>query len=79
MIKQAYVIFKEFKYKRFLPAYFAHKDKTREHLDWRVLIDWLGFEESVFKVVRQLVHKWCAEPSVHGDKQHNKNILLEQK
>ena len=71
-IKQAKTIFDQFKDKHFLPAYVADKDETREELDRRVLCDWLGFDEKVWKAVRQLAHKWCAEPSVHGGKQRNK-------
>jgi hypothetical protein len=29
----------------------------------------LGFDEEVYKAVRRLSQKWCAEPSVHGGKQ----------
>ena len=75
-IKQAKAIFKEFKNKHFLPAYLADEDETREELDQKVLCDWLGFEESIYGAVRQLAHKWCAEPSVHGGKQRNKNTSL---
>ena len=46
-IKQAKAIFEQFKHKHFLPAYVADKDPTREKLDWAVLYDWLGFEESI--------------------------------
>ena len=46
-IKQAKEIFDDFKDKHFLPAYVADKDPTREKLDWAVLYDWLGFEESI--------------------------------
>ena len=80
-IKKAKAIFDEFKdpRKHFAPAYLAHEDKTRELLDYKVLCEWLGFGEDVFKVVRQLARKWCAEPSVHGGKQRHKNILFEKK
>ena len=78
-IKKAKAIFDRFKDKHFAPAYVADQDKTRELLDYKVLCDWLGFGEDIFQAVRQLAHKWCAEPSVHGGKQRNKNILLEKK
>ena len=75
-IKQAKAIFNEFKDKRFLPAYLADEDPTREKLDHAVLCDWLGFDESIYEAVRQLARKWCAEPSVHGGKQRHKNNTL---
>ncbi len=78
-IKHARRIFDQFKHKHFLPAYVADEDPTRGELDRRVLCDWLGFDESIYEAVRQLAHKWCAEPSVHGGKQRQKNILLEKK
>ncbi len=67
-IKQAKSIFDDFNRKSFRPAYRADVDETREALDRAVLCDWLGFDESIWKAVRQLAHKWCAEPSVHGGK-----------
>lgn len=30
--------------------------------------DLLGFDEEVYRGVRRLAAKWCAEPSVHGGK-----------
>ncbi len=78
-IKQSKTIFDDFKNKRFLPAYLADEDPTRELLDRRVLCDWLGFDQSTYQAVRQLAAKWCAEPSVHGGKQRSKNTLLEKK
>ena len=75
-IAQAKAIFDEFKDKRFAPAYIADEDPTREDLDKAVLCDWLGFDESIYDAVRGLVRKWCAEPSVHGGKQRNKNTPL---
>ena len=68
-IKQAKTIFNEFKDKSFRPAYRADVDETRRELDKAVLCDWLGFDESIWKAVRGLARKWCAEPSVHGGKQ----------
>ena len=78
-IKQAKEIFDKFKDRSFRPAYRADKDKTRRALDEAVLCDWLEFGEDVYRAVRGLAKKWCAEPSVHGGKQHHKNILLEKK
>ena len=71
-IKQAKTIFDDFKNKRFAPAYLADKDDTRALLDRAVLCEWLGFDKSTYKAVRQLASKWCAEPSVHGGKQRGK-------
>ena len=77
-LQKAKTIFGQFKdpRKHFAPAYLTHEDKTRELLDYKVLCEWLGFGEDVFKAVRQLAHKWCAEPSVHAGKQCNKNTPL---
>ena len=75
-IKQAKTIFDRFKGKSFRPAYRADVDETRAELDRAVLCDWLGFGESIYQAVRQLARKWCAEPSVHGGKQRNKNASL---
>ena len=78
-IQQARAIFNRFKNKSFRPAYRADVDETRKWLDHAVLCAWLGFDEKVWKAVRQLAHKWCAEPSVHGGEQHNKNTLIKIK
>ena len=75
-IKQAKTIFNEFKDQSFRPAYLADADETRRLLDERVLCEWLGFDKSIYEAVRQLARKWCAEPSVHGGKQRNKNTPL---
>ena len=62
-------IFEEFRDKELMPAYIADTDPNRALLDRRVLCDLLGFGEDIYKAVRQLAQKWCAEPSVHGGKQ----------
>lgn len=51
------------------PAYLADADPNRALLDRRVICDLLGFEEEVYRGVRLLAAKWCAEPSVHGGKE----------
>ena len=53
-IKQAKAIFNQFKNKRFLPAYVADIDKTRDDLDRAVLCEWLGFDKSIYQAVRNL-------------------------
>ena len=50
------------------PAYLADADPNRALLDRRVVCDLLGFDEDVYRGVRLLAEKWCAEPSVHGGK-----------
>ncbi len=75
-LQKAKAIFEDFKNKHFLPAYLANADETRALLDKQVICDLLGFEETTYKAVRQLAHKWCAEPSVHGGKQRHKNNPL---
>ncbi len=62
-------IFKEFRDRELKPAYIADADPNRALLDKRVICDLLGFDQDVYKAVRRLSAKWCAEPSVHGGKQ----------
>ena len=61
-------IFDEFRELDLLPAYLADADPNRALLDRRVVCDLLGFDEEVYRAVRRLAAKWCAEPSVHGGK-----------
>ena len=65
---KAEAIFEEFRDKELKPAYLADADPNRALLDRRVVCDLLGFDEEVYKGVRRLAAKWCAEPSVHGGK-----------
>ena len=64
----AEAIFDEFRDRELKPAYLADADANRALLDQRVVCDLLGFDEGVYKAVRWLAAKWCAEPSVHGGK-----------
>ena len=61
-------IFEEFRELELLPAYLADADANRALLDRRVVCDLLGFDAEVYRAVRRLAAKWCAEPSVHGGK-----------
>ena len=61
-------IFDEFRGLELLPAYLADADGNRALLDRRVVCDMLGLGEEVYRGVRRLAAKWCAEPSVHGGK-----------
>ena len=61
-------IFDEFRELELMPAYLADADPNRALLDRRVVCDLLGFGEDVYRAVRRLSAKWCAEPSVHGGK-----------
>ena len=61
-------IFDEFRGLALQPAYLADADPHRAHLDRRVVIDLLGLDAGVYRAVRRLAAKWCAEPSVHGNK-----------
>ena len=63
-------IFEEFREKELQPAYLADVDENRALLDRRVVCDLLGFDDGVYRAVRLLAAKWCAEPSVHGGKRH---------
>ena len=69
-------IFEEFRDKELKPAYLADADPNRALLDWRVVCDLLGFDESVYQGVRRLAAKWCAEPSVHGGKARPRGAAL---
>ena len=64
----AQAIFDEFRSLELRPAYLADADDNRALLDRRVLCDLLGFDNAVYRAVRRLAAKWCAEPSVHGGK-----------
>ncbi|MDE2780791.1 MAG: hypothetical protein OXI91_14115 [Chloroflexota bacterium] len=55
------------------PAYLADADPNRALLDRRVVCDLLGFDGEVYRAVRHLAAKWCAEPSVHGGKRRPTN------
>ena len=72
----AEAIFDEFRDKELKPAYLADADPNRAFLDRRVVCDLLGFDEEVYKGVRRLAAKWCAEPSVHGGKARPKGAGL---
>jgi hypothetical protein len=61
-------IFDEFRELELLPAYLADADPHRALLDRRVVCDLLGLGQDVYRGVRRLAAKWCAEPSVHGGK-----------
>ena len=69
----AEMVFDEFRDKELKPAYLADADPNRALLDHRVVCDLLGFDEDVYKGVRRLSAKWCAEPSVHGGKARPKS------
>ena len=69
-------IFDELRGKELKPAYLADADPNRALLDRRVVCDLLGFDEEVYRAVRLLAAKWCAEPSVHGGKARPKDAKL---
>ena len=71
----AEAIFDDFRDEDLLPAYLADADPNRAALDRRVVCDLLGFDEEVYRSVRRLAAKWCAEPSVHGGKVHTAGAL----
>ena len=66
-------IFDEFRELDLMPAYLADADPNRALLDRRVICDLLGFDEDIYRSVRRLAQKWCAEPSVHGGKARPKD------
>ena len=69
-------IFEEFLDKDLMPAYLADADPNRALLDRRVICNLLGFGEDIYKAVRLLSAKWCAEPSVHGGKKRPESAGL---
>ena len=69
-------IFDEFRELDLEPAYLADADPNRALLDRRVVCDLLGFDEDIYRAVRQLAAKWCAEPSVHGGKKRPRGARL---
>ena len=72
-LSDAQTIFNDFRDKDLQPAYLADADPNRALLDRRVICDLLGFDEDIYKAVRRLSAKWCAEPSVHGGKARPKS------
>lgn len=72
----AQAIFDEFRDKELQPAYLADVDENRALLDRRVVCDLLGFDDVIYRAVRLLAAKWCAEPSVHGGKIRPLNSTL---
>ena len=69
-------IFNDFLDRELKPAYLADADPNRALLDRRVVCDLLGFDEGIYKGVRRLAAKWCAEPSVHGGKARPKGAEM---
>ena len=54
--------------KTLLPANEAWHDDNRKELDRAVLCDALGLATSILSPLDTLREQWCAEPSVHGNK-----------
>ena len=75
-LRTAETVFEEFRDKELKPAYLADADPNRALLDRRVICDLLGFSEEIYKAVRLLSAKWCAEPSVHGGKKRPEDAAL---
>ena len=69
----AEAIFNEFRDLELQPAYLADADPNRALLDRRVICDLLGFDESIYTLVRRHASRWCYEPSVHGGKARPKS------
>ena len=72
----AATIFNDFRERELMPAYLADADSNRALLDRRVVCDLLGFDEDIYRAVRLLAAKWCAEPSVHGGKRRPGGVEL---
>lgn len=67
-LRKAQRIFNDLVGLYFLPANEAYKDKSRQRLDWEVLVNLLGLPEEIMEPLDVLRRQWCAEPSVHGGK-----------
>ncbi len=64
----AEAIFNEFRDLELQPAYLADADPNRALLDQRVIRQLLNLPQPTYQATRRLAAKWCAEPSVHGNK-----------
>ena len=63
---------------RFRPKAGVFRGRGRQVLCWLgalSMICWV-FDEDIYSTVRRLAAKWCAEPSVHGDKKHPWNATF---
>ncbi len=67
-LRTSEAIFNELRDMELKPAFVADVDPSRALLDRRVLCELLGFDDDVYEGVRRLSAKWCAEPSVQGEK-----------
>ena len=67
-MKEASIIFREFRQRPLLPANEAYRDPVRADLDRAVLTRLLGLPDECEESLRLLRDQWCAEPSVHGGK-----------
>ena len=61
-------MFKKFATKTLLPANEAYRDEVRISLDEEFLTQVLGLDSAICEPLHILRNKWCAEPSVHGNK-----------
>ena len=61
-------IFQEFREQDFKPANEAYRDKVRQELDRKILVELLEFDQSIMENLEILREQWCHEPSVHGGK-----------
>ena len=61
-------VFDEFARQPLLPANEAFHDEVRIALDEAFLLQVLGLDRRILEPLEILRNKWCAEPSVHGDK-----------
>lgn len=66
--KLAHEKFQDLQSQPFLPANEAYRDESRKALDAFLLIELLGLPTDVLEALDNLRLRWCAEPSVHGNK-----------
>ena len=64
----AKTIFMDLQNEPLLPANEAYRDPIRQTIDKRLFIELLGFSEEFLEPLENLRLRWCAEPSVHGNK-----------
>ena len=67
-LKVAVQIYDDLCKTKMLPANEAYRDKVRQELDRRLLIEVLDLDDSAVEQLGILRHQWCREPTVVGTK-----------
>ena len=67
-LQAAVKIYDDLCQKPMLPTNEAHRDKTRQELDRRLLTEVLGLDDNAVEQLAILRNQWCREPTVTGTK-----------